>query len=427
MAIKTFKEIIDNKGYRISKKDRDIFEDGTLQSFFGFSDADLIEFIAYDVNDNQLPLQINPAGDTTLVKYIPLTDENIRNYFLIAEGTKLQLGNFPKEYFIDVEQILNESGYGEGIFKTQVTLLNRRVGDYRKDINAKLWIKEISPSRTEIRVLPQRNEVANATDLNTRFGIMLNEKEFRDDTIPYIFEFINQVTPTTVDNFIRDIYSEKWLTKLVQEFGIREFDRFATRVHKSFINAVTNEFSNKISNVNDINFGKPKRGNIPVDLGVETIERICLKILVDIVDKELPRRKIQNTEVDNELDRSVDRTAAILSRRESDLIINANVPQVEVTVEKDQPIQDVQLNTKIDDEIKQIIEEVDEVIDFIPPNPNPPLPTPPRGGGGGGGGGGRGNAYLDDIYVYDEFRDEINPFTNRGDFIDRPNNVIAQR
>ena len=122
MAIKTFKEIIDNKGYRISKKDRDIFEDGTLQSFFGFSDADLIEFIAYDVNDNQLPLQINPAGDTTLVKYIPLTDENIRNYFLIAEGTKLQLGNFPKEYFIDVEQILNESGYAEGIFKTQVTL-----------------------------------------------------------------------------------------------------------------------------------------------------------------------------------------------------------------------------------------------------------------------------------------------------------------
>ena len=31
MAIKTFKEIIDNKGYRISTKDREIFEEGTLQ------------------------------------------------------------------------------------------------------------------------------------------------------------------------------------------------------------------------------------------------------------------------------------------------------------------------------------------------------------------------------------------------------------
>ena len=55
MAIKTFKEIIDNKGYRISTKDREIFEEGNLQSFFGFSDSDMIEFIVYDANENQLP------------------------------------------------------------------------------------------------------------------------------------------------------------------------------------------------------------------------------------------------------------------------------------------------------------------------------------------------------------------------------------
>ena len=38
MAIKTFKEIINDKGYRISSKDRTIFEEGKLQSFFGFTD-----------------------------------------------------------------------------------------------------------------------------------------------------------------------------------------------------------------------------------------------------------------------------------------------------------------------------------------------------------------------------------------------------
>jgi len=92
MAIRTFKEIIDNKGYRISTKDREIFEKGTLQSFFGFSDSDMIEFIVYDANDNQLP----QGEDGKVVRYIPLNSENIKDYFLIADGTEFQAFNFPR-------------------------------------------------------------------------------------------------------------------------------------------------------------------------------------------------------------------------------------------------------------------------------------------------------------------------------------------
>ena len=55
MAIRKFKDIIDNKGYRISSADRQIFEQGNLQSFFGLGEQDAIEFIVYDANDNQLP------------------------------------------------------------------------------------------------------------------------------------------------------------------------------------------------------------------------------------------------------------------------------------------------------------------------------------------------------------------------------------
>jgi hypothetical protein len=290
MAIKSFKEILNNKGYRISKKDREIFEDGTLQSFFGFSNSDLIEFIVYDINDNQLPLQINPAGDTTLVKYIPLTTENIKNYFLIAEGTTLQLGNFPKEYFIDGTQLLKDSGYDSGIFKTQITLLNRRAGDYRENVNAKLWIKEISPSRTEIKVLPQRNNVADSTDLRKRVGMLINGSDFRDDVIPYVFQYINQITPDVIDTYLKQYYTSTWFKKLNEEFNIKEFDRFSTRLHKSFIRAVTNEFQNKISNVNDANFGKKKSELPSLELSVESIEQICLKILVDIVNKEASKK-----------------------------------------------------------------------------------------------------------------------------------------
>ena len=168
MAIKSFKEIIKNKGYRINSKDREIFEKGTLQSFFGFSDSDMIEFILYDANDNQLP----QGDEGLLVRYISLNSENIKDYFLIADGTKFQAFNFPNEYFIDAERLINEAGYNNGIFKTQITHLNKRVG--YDSLNEKLWIKEISPSRTEVKLLPIKNSVSEKTDLFTRFNIMVN-------------------------------------------------------------------------------------------------------------------------------------------------------------------------------------------------------------------------------------------------------------
>jgi len=143
MAIKTFKDIIDYKGYRINSKDRKIFEEGNLQTFFGFGESDAIEFIVYDVNDNQLP-QINDE----LVRYVPMTTQNIKDYFLVAEGTLFQKNQFPSEYFVDAERLLREAGYDNGIFKTQITLLNKRVGSEKNQ--DKLWISEISPSRTEI-------------------------------------------------------------------------------------------------------------------------------------------------------------------------------------------------------------------------------------------------------------------------------------
>ena len=164
MAIKSFKEIVDNKGYRISSKDRAIFEQGNVQSFFGFTDNDFIEFIVYDANDNQLP----QGEDGKLVRYITLNTQNINDYILLPEGTYFQALSFPKEYFIDVERLLREGGYNNGIFKVQITLLNKRVGF--EVPNEKLWVKQISPSRTEIKLLPLRNEVADKTDLLKKIG-----------------------------------------------------------------------------------------------------------------------------------------------------------------------------------------------------------------------------------------------------------------
>ena len=112
MALKTIKQIINSKGYVINPKDRAIFETGDLRSFFGLSNTDAIEFIVYDVNDNQLP----QGADGSLVRYVPLTSETISDYILIPEGTIIQKYTLPTEYFIDAERLLGEAGYGNGIF-----------------------------------------------------------------------------------------------------------------------------------------------------------------------------------------------------------------------------------------------------------------------------------------------------------------------
>jgi len=217
MAIKNIKELINNKGYVIKPQDRKIFEKGDLQSFFGFSRSDAIEFIIYDANDNQLP-QLNG----NLVRYINLTDENIRDYFLVPEGTVFQKYSLPNEYFIDVERLINEAGYSNGIFKTQVSLVNKRAGS-EKEFD-KLWIQEISPSRNEIRLFPLKKGVELNSELKARFDIFINGGEFREDTLQIAFESIEKVNPNDIVPFIKSKYGDKWFNNFLNEFKITSID-----------------------------------------------------------------------------------------------------------------------------------------------------------------------------------------------------------
>jgi hypothetical protein len=346
MAIKSFKEILDNKGYRISSKDRQIFEEGTLQSFFGFSDSDMIEFILYDANDNQLPQ--GEFGE--LVKYIPFNSQNIRDYILIPEGTYLQAFQFPKEYFIDVERLIREAGYNNGIFKTQITLLNKRVGF--ESPNEKLWIKEISPSRTEVKLLPLVNEVSKKTDLLQRFGVMVNGGDFRDDVAPYISSFIESINPSEIDSFIKKVYTDKWYNKLVSEFGIAGFDTMMTRIYNKFMEAMIYEFTNRYSSINDINYGNPKPIKSSIQLSKDDVFKIAQRILIECIELYLPKRTIQSqTEVDTVFDESVDKTSSVLQRRESDVIINPKDSVVTVTKKKAIQTKEIELENKIMEEV----------------------------------------------------------------------------
>lgn len=395
MAIQTFKQIIDNQAFRISAKDRAIFEQGTLQSFFGFSDSDMIEFIVYDVNDNQLPQ--GEFGE--LVRYVPLNSQNINDYFLIADNTLFQALQFPNEYFIDIERLLKESGYDNGIFKTQITLLNKRVGF--ESPNEKLWIKQISPSRTEVKLLPLINDVSKKTDLLQRFNILINGGDFKDDVIQYIPTFLESIDPTIVDTFIKNIYGDKWYNKMVAEFGIAGLDTLATKIHTKFVEAVKYEFAGRESSIKSPNYGNKKPINLPLQLSPEDVFKIAQIILIEIVQVYLPKRTIQSkTEIDAGFDESKDDVGVVLQRRESDVMIEATSATVMVTTTKPEvnnPTRNVS--------IQQAIPVGIPIPKFSTPNPvkstvvTPPpvtIPTPIQmtptpvvssGGGSYGGGG----------------------------------------
>jgi hypothetical protein len=363
MAIRNIKEVINNRGYVISSNDRKIFEEPTdLQSFFGFSKTDTIEFIIYDVNDNQLPQQ-----NGELVKYIPLTNENINDYFLVPDGTVFQRNQLPKEYFIDVERLLGESGYTNGIFKTQITLLNKRVGSEKQ--YDKLWIQEISPSRTEVRLLPLNKGIKLNDELQERYNAFINDKEFREDTISYAIEAIEKIKPTEISAYLISRYSNQWYTELNDEFKISSFDVLATNVYDKFVKSIIYEFTNRVSKINDVNYGNPKPTKPSITLSNEDVLNSCRRILAEIIDFYLPTQDVRlETEKVIDFIPSIDPVGEVLQRTESDITISAREVELRITNIEKPKIEEKRITLE-----RLLNEEVGNTqVDISNPTNNPP-------------------------------------------------------
>ena len=390
MAIQSIKNIINNKGYVVNSKDRAIFEQGNLQSFFGFGEKDAIEFIVYDINNNQLPQK-----NGELVRYIDLTTQNISDYFMIAEGTILTKHKLPNEYFIDVERLLSEAGYTNGIFKTQITLINKKVGNEK--LNEKLWISEISPSRTEVRLFPIKNEITANTDLQERFNLFVNDSEFRDDTINLAFNFIEKITPNKISSFMKDKYGVNWVNKLKTEFKINDLDNLSTKIYNKFSEACFYNFTNRISDVNSLNYGKPNTTTPPIKFSVDEIKSVCRTILVTVINYYLYRQDIHTTTTyDSANLASLDEVGQILQKLESNTIIDTSSPVLQTAVIQ-KPFQS-ETDINFNNEIIKITDPIQTPVviavpdDFPKPTPTP-TPTPRTGGGGNNGGGNNGGTH----------------------------------
>jgi hypothetical protein len=135
-----------------------ISQNNTEQSGFGLCNNDIMEVTLYDVNNNLLPQK-----DGKSIKYIKY--DKIFDYIIKTNTNELA---------IDIEKVINDCGYTNGIIKVNLNFVRLKVGD-ESDFR-RVWIQEISPTRTEIRVLPLnvQNDVTTTVQNNIDFDNLQN-------------------------------------------------------------------------------------------------------------------------------------------------------------------------------------------------------------------------------------------------------------
>jgi hypothetical protein len=208
-------------------------------------------------------------------------------------------------------------------------------------------------------------------------------------------------------------YSEKWTNKMLGEFKVKDFEQLTTILYNKFSEACFYEFTNRISNVSDLNYGKAKTTNPEIGLSKETIRDRCKNLLIQTITKYLPQQNINKlTTFDNAVDESLDEVQIVLQRLESNTIIDTSKPALK-EITKIKPMQSdkaIHFAEKIKKQIPPtekigkpvVVTPIEEPVVVTPEPPiviETPVEQPPSYGGGGGGGGGGGR--RDFIRDYD--------------------------
>lgn len=324
MAIKTFKDVEQKKGYRVDKKDREIFEREVRRGIFGIDAGDIIEFVLYDSADNPLPQE---SANGKVVRYISYTDTNIQKYFSKVNQTKFNIKrNGAEEFFIDVEKLIKEAGYSQGVFKTSVSLLNRRLGSEDRKFD-KAWIHEISPSRTEVRVLPVIDESTGKpnSDLQTRYNTLVRGEDFAADVVLFLDEFSQQFDVQKVlERMLRlrgKVADGQGYIKLIQkEFKIENFERWLSLVKISFDKSLDNFKNKRYYNILEQDkFGKPTGESFGVNFDSRGIIQQLCDIAENCVNYHLPSQDIRReTARSRTQQKTLDKVKQILKTVESD-------------------------------------------------------------------------------------------------------------
>lgn len=253
MSIKKYTnfESINNNNQNTGQflEDKDLFivsKNESQTSEFGNTPYDVMEVSVYDINNNLLPQK---SGNN--VAYIKSTD--IKNYIYNITNS---VGK--NEVAINVEKLLNDLGFTNGILKVNLNFVRNRVGS-ENDLT-KIWIQEISPSREEIRIVPLKTKDENINKINV--NQFKNLKALTKDFAYYKSSILNVINSfdnnflSKIDDYLIAQYGKDYINVLKKDFGVNDFENYKKRIFSNFKDAVTYFLTNKGYDITNANFGK---------------------------------------------------------------------------------------------------------------------------------------------------------------------------
>ena len=253
MSIKKYTNIeginnkTENEGQFLQSDDSFIVTKSELEaSDFGNCKYDIMEVSIYDINNNLLPQK-------TLENVAYIKSDDIKNYMY-----KITNKSGQTELAIDVEKLLKNLGYSNGILKVNINFVRQRVGSDNE--LERVWIEEISPSREEIRILPlktkfeninnkTKTEFKNLQDLNKEF------KYSKSSLLNVINSFQNTFLEK-IDSALESKYGKDFFTVIKKDFGLSNFGKIRTKIFVDFKTSMDYYLNNKNYDISQSNFGK---------------------------------------------------------------------------------------------------------------------------------------------------------------------------
>jgi hypothetical protein len=237
-----------NEGQFLQEKDLFIVsKNETEEAEFGECKYDVMEVSVYDVNNTLLPQK---TGNN--VAYIKKNDIGSYMYSLVNTLGK-------KELAINIEKLLNDLGFTNGILKVNINFVRSRVGSDNE--LERVWIHEISPSREEIRIIPLKTSNPLLNNINTTQFKNLNNlnKDFKFYK-KNILDGLDSFESTSLDSIndaLTASFGNDFQNILKKDFGLSNFNEFKKKIFTDFRDSVTHWLNNKNYNIRESTFGSP--------------------------------------------------------------------------------------------------------------------------------------------------------------------------
>jgi hypothetical protein len=238
----------ENKGDFLLKDDLLIVSKTEIEEAdFGDCKHDVMEVSIYDVNNVLLP---NKTGNN--VAYIKPNDIKNYMYDIVNKGGQ-------KELAINVEKLLNDLGFTNGILKVNINFVRNKIGT-DNDLT-RVWIQEISPSREEVRILPLKtkdteiNKVTN-NEFKNIHNLSKDFKYYKKNILDALDKF-EAGSLSVIDDSLVAKFGNDFRSVLRKDFGLRDLDTFHKRIFDNFRDSIKNWANNRYYDVSQTTFGKP--------------------------------------------------------------------------------------------------------------------------------------------------------------------------